>query len=82
MITKKWGNYICKVSGANENGLRGKSGDLGLNALANNSSPESELEVPASEVMAAKPLLPLLACCCAWIDSGGATAFTAGGLEV
>ena len=55
--------HICKVSGEKENGLRGKSGDLGLNAFANNSSPESELDVRASEPIDANPLLPLLACC-------------------
>lgn len=73
-------NHICNVSGANENGLRGRSGDLGLSAFANNSSPESVLAGPANEFIDANPLLLLLACCCAWIDSGGATAFTVGGL--
>lgn len=69
---KEGKNHICKLSGAKENGLLGKSGVLGLNALANNSSPESELlDVPAIEPIDANPLLPSLTCCWTWIDSGG-----------
>lgn len=66
---KRFHNY--NVSGEKENGLRGKSGDLGLSALANNSSPESELDVRARVAIDANPLLPSFACCCTWIDSGG-----------
>lgn len=66
-------DHICKLPGVNENGLRGKSGDLGLNGFANNSSPESELEVRAREPTDANPLLSwfALCCCCAWTDWGG-----------
>lgn len=58
-------NHIFRVSGAKENGLRGRSGDLGLSAFANNSSPESVLAGPANEFMDANPLLLLFSCCCA-----------------
>lgn len=71
-MTNEW-MRSCQitVSGANENGLRGRSGDLGLSALANRSSPESALDVRVIVVMDANPLLWSLLFCCAWMDSGG-----------
>jgi hypothetical protein len=47
----------------NENGLRGRSGERGLNAFANNSSPESLLGVreigPIAVPIAANPVGPV-----------------------
>ena len=57
---------------ANENGLRGRSGERGLNALAKSSSPDSVLVVRtrgAIESRDAKPLGSL--CWNSWRDSGG-----------
>lgn len=60
----------------NENGLLGRSGERGLNAFANRSSPDSALEVRAMvliELKGAKPPGPLF-CWASWIDSGGCSA--------
>lgn len=57
----------------NENGLLGRSGERGLNALAKRSSPDSALEVRTIELIesiAANPLGSLF-CCTVWRDCGG-----------
>lgn len=54
----------------NENGLFGRSGERGLNALAKRSSPDSALEVRARELielMVANPLGSVF-CCALWRD--------------
>lgn len=58
------GIYNVKSSQAKENGLRGRSGERGLSAFANSSSPESALEDLASELRPANSG-------CGWAGSGG-----------
>lgn len=67
---RSWGRERYQ---AKENGLRGRSGERGLNAFAKRSSPDSALEVRVIgpiELREAKPG-EAPACWACWSDSGG-----------